>query len=80
MNGLLNDCLRRLISVVIKWSGLVLTIAQRAQASVFFWNQNRFTRMYGITPDTPVLTFRRELELLIEKAARADNRARLAWT
>ena len=80
MNGLLNDCLRRLISVVIKWSGLVLTIAQRAQASVFFWNQNRFTRMYGITPDTPVLTFGRELELLIERAARADKRARFAWT
>ncbi len=80
MNGLLNDCLRRLISVVIKWSGLVLTIAQRAQASVFFWNQNRLTRRYGITPDTPVLTFGRELELLIERAARADKRARFAWT
>src|SRR6266850_7194622 len=80
MNGLLNDCLRRLISVVIKWSGLVLTIAQRAQASVFFWNQNRLTRRYGITPDTPVLPFGPELELLIERAAGADKRARFAWT
>ena len=81
MRGLINDCLRRLIALGIEWLGLVLTVVQRVQASIFFWNQKRLTRRYGITSDTPILTFGPELELLIERAAaRADKSARFAWT
>src|SRR6266852_2229186 len=81
MRGLINDCLRRLIGLGIESLGLVLTIVQRVQTSAFFWNQKHFRRRYGITADTPVLTFGPELELLIEKAAaRAGKAARFAWT
>jgi hypothetical protein len=81
MRGLVNDWLRWLIALAIRWLGLVLTIAQRVRASTFFWNQKRLTRKYGITSDTPVLTYGPELELLIEgAAARTDKGARFAWT
>ena len=81
MRTLINDCLRRLIGLGIEWLGLVLTIVQRVQVSTLLWNQKRLTRRYGITADTPVLTFGPELELLIEKAAaRAGKSARFAWT
>jgi len=75
MRGLINDWLRTLNAFSIQRLGLVRTIVQRVRASVFFWSQKRLTRSYGITSDTPMLSFRPELELLIENAA-----ARLAET
>ena len=81
MRGLLNDFLRGLIALGIRWLGLVLILLQRVQIRIFLLNQRRLIRRYGITPDTPVLNFGSELELLIESAAaRADKSARFAWT
>src|SRR5438552_5502716 len=81
MKGLINDCLRRLIGLGIQWLGLVFTIRQRVHTSTFVWNQKRLSRRYGITTNTPILTFGPELEQLIEKAAaRAGKSARFAWT
>lgn len=81
MRGLFNDCVRRMISLNIEALGFVLTIVQRVHARIFTWNQLRLTRKYGITSDTPVMTFGLELELLIERAAaRAGHDANFAWT
>jgi len=81
MRGLINDCLRRLIALGIQWLGVLMTIVQRIRASMFFWSQKRLARSYGITSDTPIMTFGPELELLIESAAaRAKKGARFAWT
>ena len=81
MRGLLNDCVRRMISLNIEALGFALTIVQRVHARIFLWNQLRLTRKYGITSDTPVLTFGPELELSIKRtAARAGRDANFAWT
>ena len=81
MRGVVNDYLRRLIALGIECLGLVLTIVQRARARLFFWSQKRLTRRYGITSDTPILTFGPEQEQLIERAAaRAERGARFACT
>jgi GH3 auxin-responsive promoter len=70
-----------MIALGIKGLGLVLTIVQRFRADIFFRSQARLTRRYGITSDTPVLTFGPELELLIERAAARDGQAaKFAWT
>jgi hypothetical protein len=81
VRGLLNDCVRRMISLHIEALGLVLTIAQRVHARIFTWNQLRLKRKYGITSDTAVLSFGLEQERLIERAAaRAGHDANFAWT
>ena len=81
MRGLINDCFRWLIALGIKRLGLVLTIVLRVRASTFFWIQMRLMRRYGISSDTPVLSFGPELELLIERAAaKAGSGAKFAWT
>ncbi len=81
MEGLINDYLRRLIGLGIQWLHLVFTIRQRVHIRSFVWNQKRLSRRYGITTNTPILTFGPELEQLIEKAAaRAGKSARFAWT
>jgi hypothetical protein len=69
-----------MIALGIEGLGLVLTIVQRVRARIFFRSQLRLKRRYGITSDTPVLTFGPELELLIERAAKAGHRAKFAWT
>ena len=70
-----------MIAVGIAVLGLLLTFVQRVRAGIFPWSQLRLRRRYGITSDTPVLTFGPELELLIETAAaRAGRGARFAWT
>lgn len=81
MRGLINDSLRRIIALDIQWLGFVLTVVLKVRASIFFWSQKRLSRSYGITSDTPILTFAPELELLIERAAaKVDTEARFAWT
>ena len=81
MRGLTNDCLRRIIALHIRWLGLVLTVVLRIRASTFLWSQKRLFRNYGITSETPILTFGPELELLIERAAeKVETEARFAWT
>ncbi|HKP37934.1 MAG TPA: GH3 auxin-responsive promoter family protein [Pyrinomonadaceae bacterium] len=81
MRGLINDCIRRVIALGIEGLGLVLTIAHRIRVDTFFWSQRRLKRKYGITSDTPVLTFGPELEVLIDRAAaRAGRDAKFAWT
>lgn len=81
MRGLINDCLRRLIGLSIKGLGLALAVRQRIQISTLGWNQKRLRRRYGITADTPILTFGPELEQLIKQATlRAGQDARFAFT
>jgi hypothetical protein len=81
MRVLINDFLRTLIALGIQLLGLLLTLVQRVRIRMFFWSQKRLARRYGITSDTPILTFGPELELLIEKAAaRIHKQPRFAWT
>jgi hypothetical protein len=81
MRGLINDCLRRLIGLSIKGLGLALAVRQIILITTWGWNQKRLRRRYGITPDTPILTFGSELEQLIEQAAlQAGPGARFAFT
>ncbi|MCA1603386.1 MAG: GH3 auxin-responsive promoter family protein [Acidobacteria bacterium] len=81
MTGLINDCLRRVTALGIEGLGLVLTIVHRIRIRVFFWSQRRLKRRYGISSDTPLMTFGPELELLIDRAAeRAGQGAKFAWT
>ena len=70
-----------MIAFGIAGLGLFLTIVQRVRAGIFPWSQLRLRRRYGITSDTPVLTFGPELELSIKRAAaRAGECAKFAWT
>jgi GH3 auxin-responsive promoter len=69
VRGLINDLLRRLIGASIRSLGLFLSALQRIKISTFCWNQKRLRRRYGITSDTPILSFGPELEQLIRVAA-----------
>lgn len=81
MRGLLNDCMRRLIGFGIIRLGTAMCIAQRIRIGAYSWNLKRLRRLYGITPDTRILPFGPESELLVEKAAeRAGRGARFAFT
>ena len=81
MRAMINDCLRRLIGLGIKGLGLALAVRHSIQISTFGWNQKRLRRCYGVTADTPILTFGPELEQLIKQAAlRAGPEARFAFT
>ena len=70
-----------MIALGIEGLGLVLTVVQRVRAGIFPRSQLRLRRRYGITSDTPVLTFGPELALSIKKAAaRAGQGGKFAWT
>lgn len=81
MRGFVNDTLRGLAGFGIRRLGLLFDVIQRIKIRFFFWNQKRLRRVYGITTDTPVLSFGPELEQLIETAAaRTGDNARFALT
>ena len=81
MRGMINDCLRRLIAVAIRWLGLLLTLVQTVRMKDFFRSQKRLASKYEITRETPIVTFGTELERPIkEAAAKAGQRGRFAWT
>src|SRR2546425_5070986 len=81
MRGLINDCLRRLIGCSIAVLGLMLSVVQRIRMSTFFYNQTRLKRRYGITANTPLLSYGPELEELIQRtAAQAGQDAKFALT
>ena len=81
MRGLINDCLRWFIGLGLTGLGLVLEIGHRIKISAFSWNQKRLRRRYGITAETPVLSYGFELEQCIQDAAyRASHDTRFALT
>ncbi|MGH9967764.1 MAG: hypothetical protein ACREBG_07990 [Pyrinomonadaceae bacterium] len=81
MRGLVNDCLRWLISRAVVRLGLLLAGVERVRIRTFFKSQKRLWRRYRLSAGTPVLSHGPELELLIqEAAARAGDKAQFAVT
>jgi hypothetical protein len=69
VRGVVNDCLRLLISLSVRWLGLGLSAAHRIRILTFRRSQRRLRGRYRIEADTPILTFGPALERLIEEAA-----------
>jgi len=81
VRALLNDCLRQLIAWTIKIAGLVCSCRQRLRILTFGVNQKRLKRKYGIHPDTPILSYGKQVERSIRNAARKrGSKARFATT
>ena len=78
MRTYFNDTLRAAISWTILYLGLLACGWQRVQLLAFRFNQRRLKRKYGITRDTPVLSYGPEVERSIR--ARADKDAKFATT
>ena len=81
MRGLLNDALRWLIGTALSGLGLVLEIIHRLKMHTFSWRQERLRKRYGISADTPILSYGAELESHIAAAAaRASGDVTFALT
>ena len=81
MRGLLNDALRWLIGTALSGLGLVLESMHRLKIHTFSWNQERLRQRYGISADTPILSYGAELERHIAAAAaRASGDVTFALT
>jgi hypothetical protein len=78
MRAYINDILRVAISYIILYLGLLACGWQRVQLLAFRFNQRRLKRKYGITRDTPVLTYGPEVVQSI--SVRADKDAKFATT
>lgn len=78
MRAYINDSLRGAISWIILYLGLLACGWQRFQLLAFGVNQRRLKRKYGITDDTPVLTYGPEVAQSIR--AKADKDAKFATT
>ena len=78
MRAYINDTLRAAISWTILYLGLLACGWQRFQLLAFRLNQRRLKRKYGITRDTPVLTYGPEVAQSIH--AKADKGAKFATT
>lgn len=78
MRAYINDSLRAAISYVILYFGLLACGWQRFQLLAFSFNQRRLKRKYGITRDTPVLSYGREVVRSIR--TNADKDAKFATT
>lgn len=72
MNAFINDLLRAAISWTILYLGLLACGLQRLQLLAFSLNQQRLRRKYGITDDTPVLTYGPEIVQSIRAQAGKD--------
>ena len=72
MRAYINDSLRAAISYVILYFGLLACGWQRFQLLAFSFNQQRLKRKYGITPDTPVLSYGPEVVQSIRTNAGKD--------
>lgn len=57
MRAYINDSLRAAISWIVLYLGLLAGGWQRVQLLAFSFNQRRLKRKYGITRDTPVLSY-----------------------
>jgi len=81
VKGQLNDGMRWLIGRVIKGLGVALGITERIRIETFDWSQKRLRRRYGVTRQTPILTYGPEIEKRIRDAAvKYGDRARFAET
>ena len=78
MRAYINDSLRAAISGTILYLGLLACCWQRFQLLAFSVNQRRLKRKYGITDDTPVLTYGPEVAKSIR--AKAGKDAKFATT
>ena len=78
MRAYLNDSLRAAISWTILYLGLLACGRQRVRLLAFRFNQRRLKRKYGITDDTPVLSYGPEVVQSIR--ARAVKDAKFATT
>jgi hypothetical protein len=72
MRAYINDSLRTAISYVILYVGLLACGWQRFQLLAFSFNQQRLKRKYGITRDTPVLSYGPEVVQSIRTNAGKD--------
>src|ERR1051325_9121053 len=76
-----NDCLRCVIAWTIKALGLICSTRQRLRILTYPTNQKRLQRMYNIHPGTPLLSYGRQVEDSIRKAASKHGpNARFATT
>ena len=73
MNAFLNDCFRFVISVNAQILGALLTLMQRVRIRLFKYRQDRLKKKYGITDQTPTLSYGAELTDLIDAAATAKR-------
>lgn len=81
MRALVNDLLRRVISYCIAAAGLLLNCWQHCRIHRFAANQTRLKQKYGLTRNTPLLSYGEEIKNLIAAAAaRAGSQARFALT
>lgn len=81
MRAFCNDCLRHLIARAVRAFGLISSAWQRFRVITFRTNQKRLQRKYGITRDTPLLSYGPEVENSIRHAAQKHGRnARFATT
>lgn len=78
MRAYINDSLRAAISYVILYFGLLACGWQRFQLLAFSFNQRRLKRKYGLTRDTPVLSYGPEVVQSIR--TNADKDAKFATT
>ena len=78
MRSYINDTLRAAISWTMLYLGLLACGWQRVRLLAFSFNQRRLKRKYGITDDTPVLTYGPEIVQSIR--AKAGKDAKFATT
>lgn len=76
-----NDCLRHLIALAIRVLGLICNARQHLRIITFHASQKRLKRKYGITHNTPLLSYGPQVENSIRNAARLYGpNARFATT
>lgn len=80
MNSLINDLLRVAISFSIRVLGAILSTTFGVRLKSFSLNQARLKRKYQIEDETPILAYGKDLEVLIDAAARKRRGVRFAMT
>lgn len=73
MRTYINDILRVAISYTILYLGLLACVWQRVRLLAFNLNQRRLKRKYGITGDTPVLSYGPEVVQSIRAKSNKDQ-------
>jgi GH3 auxin-responsive promoter len=72
VRSLVNDSLRFVISYGVSAIGFFLSGWHWLRIILFRWNQKRLKQRYGITWQTPVLTYGLEVQRLIDSATRGS--------
>ena len=81
MRGVINDFIRWLIGLGFAALGPPLEMVHLAKICVFSWSQKRLRRRFGVTADSPILSYGVELEKCIQDAAsQAGQEAMFALT